>query len=212
MLDAQDEARQILALLAVQAGGGLVEQQHAPARAPAPGRSRRASACRTAGSPPARGGSARARRTRGSPRRPRDARPPAGARRAGTASRQAGWCAMRAWRPVSRLSSTLICGNSSPCWKVRAMPSRAIACGGRPAMSRPRKRIAPCAAIDAADAVEHAGLAGAVRADQRQQLAALDRERNAVEHDEAAEAQRQIARSRAQPYHLRLRRYCLTSR
>ncbi len=30
------------------------------------------------------------------------------------------------------------------------------------------------AAIDAADAVEHAGLAGAVRADQRQQLARLD--------------------------------------
>ena len=39
-----------------------------------------------------------------------------------------------------------------------------------------------------------------------------DRERNAVEHDEAAEAQAQIRRLRAQPYHLRVRRYCLTAR
>ena len=47
------------------------------------------------------------------------------------------------------------------------------------------------AAIDAAHAVEHAGLAGAVRTDQREQLARLHRERHAVEHGEAAEAQRQ---------------------
>ena len=47
------------------------------------------------------------------------------------------------------------------------------------------------AAIEPADAVEHAGLAGAVRPDQRQQLAALDRKRDVVEHDEAAEPERQ---------------------
>ena len=46
-------------------------------------------------------------------------------------------------------------------------------------------------AIDAADAVEHAGLAGAVRADQRKQLALLDAQRDAVEHLQAAEAQAQ---------------------
>src|SRR4029079_6392953 len=50
----------------------------------------------------------------------------------------------------------------------------------------------PGAAIDAADAVEHAGLAGTVRADQRQKLLALDRKRNAVEYDKAAEPQPQI--------------------
>ena len=48
------------------------------------------------------------------------------------------------------------------------------------------------AAIDAADAIEHAGLAGAVRADQREQFAVLDRERHAVEHHEPAEAQREV--------------------
>ena len=49
-----------------------------------------------------------------------------------------------------------------------------------------------CAAIDAADAVEHARLAGAIRPDQRQKLRALHRKRDAVEHDEAAEPQPQI--------------------
>ena len=48
------------------------------------------------------------------------------------------------------------------------------------------------AAIDAADAVEHAGLAGAVRADQREQLARGNRKRHVVEHGQAAEAQAQM--------------------
>ena len=74
---------------------------------------------------------------------------------------------------------------------MRATPSRAISRGARPEIVSPRKRIAPVAAIDAADAVEHAGLAGAVRADQREQLALLDAQRHAVEHLQAAEAQAQ---------------------
>ena len=86
----------------------------------------------------------------------------------------------------------------------RAAPAPVISCAA--------KADRAVAAVDAADAVEHAGLAGAVRADQREQLAGVDRERHAVEHDEAAEAQRQVLDLRAQPYHLRLRRYCLTSR
>ena len=45
------------------------------------------------------------------------------------------------------------------------------------------------AAIDAADAVEHAGLAGSVRTNEREQLAVPDRKRDVVEHDEAAEPQ-----------------------
>ena len=45
------------------------------------------------------------------------------------------------------------------------------------------------AAIDAADAVERAGLAGAVGADQREQLARGDRKRHVVEHGQAAETQ-----------------------
>ena len=50
---------------------------------------------------------------------------------------------------------------------------------------------ATLAAVDAADAIEHAGLAGAVRSDQCEQLAGRDLERHAVEHGEAAEAQGQ---------------------
>ena len=34
------------------------------------------------------------------------------------------------WRPISRLCSTVACSNSSMFWKVRAMPSEAILCGG----------------------------------------------------------------------------------
>ncbi len=64
MLDAQDEARQVLALVAVEPGRRLVEHEQASARAPARGQSRRPSGCRTAGRPRARADSARARRTR----------------------------------------------------------------------------------------------------------------------------------------------------
>src|SRR5262249_6265717 len=50
---------------------------------------------------------------------------------------------------------------------------------------------AATATIESADAVEHAGLASAVGPDQGEQLARLDRKRHAVEHAQAAEAQRQ---------------------
>jgi hypothetical protein len=45
--------------------------------------------------------------------------------------------------------------------------------------------------VDAADAVEHAGLAGPVRPDQREQLGRLDGERDTIEHNEPTEAQAQ---------------------
>src|SRR5215470_3610496 len=53
----------------------------------------------------------------------------------------------------------------------------------------PAETDRPAATVEAADAVEDAGFAGAVRADQREQLAWLDREGDAVEHDKATEAQ-----------------------
>src|SRR5207248_8837813 len=46
-------------------------------------------------------------------------------------------------------------------------------------------------AIDAVDAVEHAGLAGPVRPDKGEQLARRHGKRHVVENGEAAEAQRQ---------------------
>ena len=48
------------------------------------------------------------------------------------------------------------------------------------------------AAINATDAIERACLAGAVRADQREQFARLDRERDIVEDSQAIEAQAQM--------------------
>ena len=74
---------------------------------------------------------------------------------------------------------------------MRASPSRAISCGSRPAIFCAAETDLALAAVDAAHAIEHAGLAGAVRADQRKQFARFDRERDAVEHGQAAEAQRQ---------------------
>src|SRR5262249_6730017 len=54
------------------------------------------------------------------------------------------------------------------------------------------KRDPSLAAINAADAIEHAGFARTIRPDQREQLAGVDRERHLVENHQAAEAQRQI--------------------
>ena len=65
-------------------------------------------------------------------------------------------------------------------------------------MYRARSLVSPAeaddavAAIDAADAVEHAGLAGAVRPDQGEQLAVLDCKRDIVEHGQSAETQAQV--------------------
>ena len=47
------------------------------------------------------------------------------------------------------------------------------------------------AAINAADAIEHAGLAGTIGPYEREQLALAYRERDIVEHVETTEAQRQ---------------------
>ena len=79
-------------------------------------------------------------------------------------------------------------------------------------MSLPRKRIAPVAAVDAADAVENAGLAGAVRADQREQFAGLGRKRHAVQHGQAAKTQAQMLDRKLSHTTSAIRRYCLTSR
>ena len=77
-----------------------------------------------------------------------------------------------AWRPISRFCSTVAFSNSSMFWKVRAMPSSAISCGGtsvkRLAVEVDRARGRR---VDAADQVEDRGLAGAVGADEREDLA-----------------------------------------
>src|SRR5690606_31737029 len=58
--------------------------------------------------------------------------------------------------------------------------------------------------IEAADAVEHRGLAGPVRADQAEDLAQPDFERHAIDRHQAAKAH-------AQPVDLQQRRHCRSS-
>ncbi len=90
---------------------------------------------------------------------------------------------------MPRFSSTVMLVKGLGIWKLRAMPSRVRWCGGSAVISRPSKRIG--AAVDrqhAGDAVDERRLAGAVRADEAEALAGLDRQGHAVQRREAAEA------------------------
>src|SRR5262249_49355900 len=55
------------------------------------------------------------------------------------------------------------------------------------------QNVALARRIEAAEAVEERGLAGAVRADQAEELATTDRERHAIERHDAAEAHADVA-------------------
>jgi hypothetical protein len=72
--------------------------------------------------------------------------------------------------------------NTETCDMVRRLAGDALAA----------KPNATFSMIEATDAIECAGLAGAVRADQGEQFAAFDGKRHIVEYDETAEAQRQM--------------------
>ena len=50
---------------------------------------------------------------------------------------------MRMCRPSNRLSRTVICGNSSMFWNVRAMPRAAALSGRSPLMLLPCHRMSP---------------------------------------------------------------------
>ena len=129
-----------------------------------------------------------------------------------TASRRAGWWRCGRGGRSACCRARVMCANSSPCWKVRAMPEPGDGVRRQAGDVAAAETDAALAAIDAADAVQHAGLAGAVGADQREQLA---RVRPRTTRRRARSGRRSAAsgaRRRAQPYHLRLRRYCLTSR
>ena len=76
---------------------------------------------------------------------------------------------------------------------MRPMPSAAMPCGGVSSSERPSKRDPALAErVEARQAVEQRRLAGAVRADEADDVAARDRERDAVERDDAAEADRHV--------------------
>ena len=90
--------------------------------------------------------------------------------------------------PTSTFSSAVICMKSRMFWNVRPMPSAVIACGGLSETSTPSNTIVPGGRlVDPRELVEERRLAGAVRADQRDDRAARDREVDVVRGDEAAE-------------------------
>ena len=68
-----------------------------------------------------------------------------------------------------------------------AIPSLTIPCGAAFVMSRPRKRIVPSPrVVEAVDRAERRRLAGAVRADQRHDLALVHRQRDALQRVDGA--------------------------
>ena len=78
-------------------------------------------------------------------------------------------------------------------WKVRAMPSRASLSGRcRVILFAVEVDLALLRLVEAVDAVEKGGLAGAVGSDDGQDLVVLDIEADVRERVDAAEAQRHV--------------------
>ena len=124
----------------------------------------------------------------------RDAQPQPGRR--GTRR----WSA-RAGRACT-LSSTVEPGDSAMFWNDRPMPSAASRCGARAVISSLAEPDRPDGRpVEAADHVEAAGLAGAVRPDQRVDGARLDGEPDVVQRRDAAERAASRPRPRAHARH-----------
>jgi hypothetical protein len=91
------------------------------------------------------------------------------------------------------LSSVDMPLNSATFWKVRAMPAAAAWCGL--ILGAAHALVGDAAflrMVEAVDAVEHRGLAGAVRADDGADLALADVEGDVGDRLHAAEAQRDV--------------------
>ena len=101
---------------------------------------------------------------------------------------------LRLWQPTLTLSSTDMRSNSATFWKVRPMPICGMAWRGRSRIDAALEQdVAAVGRVEAAEAIEERGLAGAVGADQAGDLAGKDVEGDAVERDDAAEADRDVA-------------------
>ena len=101
--------------------------------------------------------------------------------------------------PVCRFSRTVMLSKSSRLWNERPSPARLRARADRRASDRPSRRIVPVARCEAGDRVDQGRLAGAVGADQTDDLAGCDRQGHAVERDDAAVAHAERPRPRASP-------------
>ena len=96
------------------------------------------------------------------------------------------------WAPTITFSSRLIEGNRARFWNVRAMPREAMPWAGTASRSWPSYVTARGRFVDAADDVEHGRLAGTVGTDQAADVTGLDPEGQAVESDDATEANRHV--------------------
>ncbi len=114
--------------------------------------------------------------------------------RSARASRRGTSCRACEISAICTFSMTVIEWKVAAIWKVRPTPSRQISRGFLPTIFSPSSSTSP--GIRPQLPVEHveAGrFAGAVRAEQREQLAALQIERDVVDRAHAAEAACQIA-------------------
>ena len=100
--------------------------------------------------------------------------------------------ASRVCAPTSTLSSTVRLPNTRPCWNVRAKPSAARSSAASAGDVAAGERTVPASGlVEPGDEIEQRGLARAVRADDADQFAFVDRERQCVDGGDAAEAARQ---------------------
>ena len=96
---------------------------------------------------------------------------------------------MWTWRPSRMLSSTLMPLNSARFWNVRATPRRADRVRRHAGdVAAVEQDVAPLRRIKAGDRVGERRLAAAVRADEAEDLAALDPHVDAVQRDDATKA------------------------
>ena len=87
------------------------------------------------------------------------------------------------------VSSTVSAGQRRASWNERPSPRRARRCAGSLVMSTPPSSSRPpSAGVKPGDDVEQGGLAGAVGADDAEDLAGRDRDRHVVDRPDAAEA------------------------
>ena len=201
----RDQLRDLVRLVRVHPGGGLVEQEHARLRSPSRARSRAGAGSRTrasrragsSGSP-----SAAARRTTSfssaSAAISRSSRRIPGVRRIErtTPARVGPYAA------AITFSFTVMFRNSRSVWNVRATPRCVILCGEQAdERLRPSSRMSPAIGlVDAGDQVEERRLAGAVRPDHADDLALVDVQVEVVDHLQAAERHRD-PRQLEQPAH-----------
>ena len=94
-----------------------------------------------------------------------------------------------------RFSRTVRSSNSSVLCQVRARPRRARTCGGIPVRSRPSSSTLPGVPDEAGDRVDERRLAGAVRADEADQLALRDLEIDVLDGVDSSEPHRQARRA-----------------